>query len=187
MRCFLAVPIPQMQKNVILEGLRRLQGQLPKARWVKPEGLHITLKFLGELAEEKARELVQRLRRFRLSLPSAVEISLQGGGFFPDARRPRVAWIGGTAPGLEDWAAAASQVAEDFGVTPERRSFALHVTLARLERPWPQAAAQRFLQEVGNWELKAFLATEIVLFESTLLPTGAVYTERARIFMGYEC
>lgn len=186
MRCFLAVPIPQMQKSVILEGLRRLQVQLPKARWVKPEGLHITLKFLGDLAEEKARDLVQRLRRFQLSLPSAVEVSLRGGGFFPDVRRARVAWIGGAAPGLEDWAFAAAQVAEEFGVAPEGRAFALHVTLARLERPWPQAASQRFLQEVGNWELAPFLATEIVLFESTLQPSGAVYTEKARISMGYE-
>lgn len=186
MRCFLAVPIPQMQKSVILEGLRRLQGQLPKARWVKPEGLHITLKFLGELAEEKAFDLVQRLRGFQLSLPSAVEVSLGGGGFFPDPRRARVAWIGGTAPGLEDWAAAASQVAKDFGVAPEARSFSLHVTLARLERPWPEAASQRFLQEVGNWELAPFLATEILLFQSTLRPTGALYTEKARISMGYE-
>lgn len=184
MRCFLAVELPQTHKATVTAGLAKLKGKLPPARWVRPEGVHITLKFLGEQEEGRAAALVEALAEFLAEAPPRVEVSLAGGGFFPSIARPRVAWLGGVAPGLEKWAEAIEEAAALLGVAREVRPFALHVTLARLERPWPEAACQRFLHEVASWQLDPFVAREVVLFESTLGPGGAVYTERARIAVG---
>ncbi len=176
MRCFLAVELPQAHKATVKAGLARLKGKLPAARWVRPEGLHITLKFLGEQSEAQAASFLEALTQLLTEVPPEVKVSLHGGGFFPNAARPRVAWLGGQAPGLEAWAEASE--------AREARPFSLHVTLARLERPWPEVACQRFLQEVASWQLAPFVAREVVLFESTLGPGGAVYSERARIPVG---
>lgn len=184
MRCFLAVEIPEEQRGVISAGLATLARKLPEAKWVRPEGLHITLKFLGELAEQLAQETVAQLAELLVQAPLEVPVRLAGAGFFPDLRRPRVAWLGGEAPGLERWARAAEEAAALCGVPEEPRGFSLHVTLARLSRPWPEGAVRRFLEEVGRWELPPFMAREIVLFESTLTPRGAIYTARARVAPG---
>lgn len=184
MRCFLAVELPQAQKDTVMAGLAKLKAKLPAARWVRPEGLHITLKFLGEQQESQAASLMAALAELLAEAPPEVKVSLAGGGFFPNASRPRVAWLGGEAPGLEKWAEASEEAAAFIGVAREPRPFSLHVTLARLERPWPQGACQRFLQELATWQLAPFLAREVVLFESTLGPGGAVYTARAKIRVG---
>lgn len=184
MRCFLAVEIPQPQKAAVMAGLAKLKGKLPAARWVRPEGLHITLKFLGERQESQAAFFMDTLGKLLTGAPAEVRVSLSGGGFFPSASRPRVAWLGGIAPGLEKWAEASEEAAALMGVARETRLFSLHVTLARLERPWPEGACEYFLREVASWQLDPFVAREVVLFESTLLPGGAVYTARAKIVVG---
>ncbi|MCX7896163.1 MAG: RNA 2',3'-cyclic phosphodiesterase [Thermoanaerobaculum sp.] len=184
MRCFLAVELPRPLRDSLATAISRLQGQLPPARWVKAEGLHITLKFLGEQGEREVAALVSHLERGLKGVVFPVTVSLQGGGFFPHSSRPRVAWIGGAAPGLESWAAAAEEAAQAIGVPRESRPFSLHVTLARLERSWPAAACERFLSELSSLALPPFPAREVVLFSSTLRPGGAVYTPQLRLPVG---
>lgn len=184
MRCFLAVELPEGHKATVMAGLSRLKAALPPARWVRPEGLHVTLKFLGEQEERQVASLMEVLAELLAEAPPAVTVSLAGGGFFPNQSRPRVAWLGGSAPGLAQWAEAAEAAAEALGVPREGRPFALHVTLARLERPWPPAACQRFLEEVSSWRLAPFEVRDVVLFESVLRPSGAVYTAKARVSPG---
>lgn len=184
MRCFLAVGLPEEHKRQLAAGLERLKRELPSARWVRADGLHITLKFLGEVAESSMTTLLPSLSELLAPLPAPLAVQLGGGGFFPHPQRARVAWLGGQAPGLERWAQAAELAAEQVGVRPEGRPFSLHVTLARLERPWPPAACQRFLRELSRWSLPPFQAQEVVLYESQLSPQGARYTERWRVAVG---
>ena len=87
-----------------------------------------------------------------------VEVCLGGGGFFPHERRPRVAWLGGSAPGMERWAAAIEGCATALGIDPEPRPFSLHVTLARLDRPWGAGDVETFVTAVGKWRLAPFVA-----------------------------
>jgi 2'-5' RNA ligase len=115
-----------------------------------------------------------------------IEVQLGGGGFFPDRNRPRVAWIGGHAAGLESWAAALDEVAAGVGVERERRPFSLHLTLARLERPWGAQAVETFVVRTGKWSFPSFSAREVVLFRSELQPAGAVYTALQRWPIGAE-
>jgi 2'-5' RNA ligase len=175
MRLFVAVPLPSTVQQRLASGLQALRRALPPARWVRAEGIHVTLKFLGEQPET----LVAALDR---EVPAALQplapvtVKLQGGGFFPNPRRARVAWVGGQAEGLEAWARALDTIATRHGIAPEDRPFSLHLTLARLEHPWPEVAAQRFLDEVAGWGLAAFESREAVLYRSELKPGGAVYT-----------
>lgn len=175
MRLFVAVELPEAVHEVIGRGLGVLRRDLPPSRWVRREAMHVTLKFLGEQPEALVGELEQRFAP-RLAVLAPVAVSLGGGGFFPHPRRPRVAWLGGRAPGLEDWAAAVEEAAVACGVPAETRPFTLHLTLARIERPWGVRAVDDFLHAVERWQFEPFIARELVLFESRLQPGGAVYT-----------
>lgn len=174
MRLFIAVDLPEEVREVLRDGLGPLKRDQPPARWVRPEGMHITLKFLGEQPTDLADGL-DRVLAGVLAAHSPVTVSLGGGGFFPHQRRPRVAWVGGQAPGLDAWASAVEDAAAGLGVEREARAFSLHLTLARLERPWGVQAVEHFLVQLGKWRFPEFVAREVVLFESDLRPSGAVY------------
>jgi 2'-5' RNA ligase len=179
MRVFVAVELPEAVRQVLTLGLGLLKRDQPPARWVRPEGMHITLKFLGE----QPPELVDGLDRALpgpLAAFAPATVGLGGGGFFPHERRPRVAWVGGEAGALGAWAAAVEDVAAGLGVPREARPFSLHLTLARLERPWGAQAVEHFRVAVGKWRFPEFVAREAVLFQSELKPSGAVYTPLRR-------
>lgn len=183
MRLFVAVELPEEVHEVIARGLGVLRRDLPPSRWVRREAMHVTLKFLGEQPEAVVGELTDRLAP-RLAALAPVGVALGGGGFFPHERRPRVAWLGGRAPGLETWAAAVDAAAVECGVAPEERPFSLHVTLARIERPWGVRAVDEFRHAVARWRFEPFEARELALFESRLQPGGAVYAKLRRFVIG---
>lgn len=179
MRLFIAAELSDDARAVIARGLGPLKRDLPPARWVRPEAMHVTLKFLGEQPPELV-AVMDREGGRALAACAPVIIQLGGGGFFPHERRPRVAWVGGQAPGLEHWAAAVDDAAAGLGVAREARPFALHLTLARLERPWSARATEHFVVAVGKWRFPQIVAREAVLFASELRPSGAIYTALAR-------
>ena len=183
MRVFLAVELPHDICATLSRGLDALKRSGPPARWVRAEGVHLTLKFLGELPEATVEELGRRAGEALRSL-GPVEVQLGGTGFFPNEHRARVAWVGGRAPGMEAWAAALDEVAANLGVAGEERPFAIHLTLARLDHPWPAPVAERFKGEVGRWSLPAFVAGEVTLFQSDLQRGGAVYRVVNRFAVG---
>ena len=183
MRAFLAVPLSSQAHDAVVDGMRELRRRLGAARWVRPEGIHITLRFLGE----QDAGLLGRLgdaAAAGLTAQRPVEVTLGGGGFFPGPRRPRVAWLGGSAPGLERWVEAIEQAGAACGIDPESRPFSLHVTLARLDRPWGAGDVETFLTVVGKWRLPPFVSREVVLFRSELAPSGAAYTPLRRLSVG---
>jgi 2'-5' RNA ligase len=183
MRLFIAVELPEAVRDGLRQGLGRLRRDQPAARWVRPEGMHLTLKFIGEQSPALAEQLAALLPP-ALAGCAPVRVALGGGGFFPDARRPRVAWVGGEAPGLTEWAAATDRCATALGMPPEARPFSLHLTLARMERPWTPSVCEHFIAEVRRWSLPAFEAGEVVVFGSELKPSGAVHTPLHRITVG---
>jgi 2'-5' RNA ligase len=178
-RLFVAAELSDEVRAVIAHGLGPLRRDLPPARWVRPEAMHVTLKFMGEQPPELVTALDREAGR-ALAACEPVTIQLGGGGFFPHERRPRVAWVGGKALGLERWAAAVEDAAAGLGVAREVRAFSLHLTLARIERPWGAPAVEHFRVAVDKWRFPAILAREAVLFASELRPSGAVYTPLAR-------
>jgi RNA 2',3'-cyclic 3'-phosphodiesterase len=183
MRAFVAVELPTEVREVVTRGLSELRRRIPTARWVRAESVHVTLRFLGEREPGLLDELADRVA-VELTALAPVTVALGGGGFFPHARRPRVAWLGGSAAGLGDWAAAIERCAVALGVEPEERPFSLHLTLARLERPWGAGDMEAFTVLVRKWQLPEFTAREAVLFASELRPSGAVHTPLRRFAVG---
>jgi len=178
-RAFVALEMPEEIREIIRSEQRALKAELPRARWTRPEGQHLTLKFLGETPVTVLDEFKKLVTGRLAGLPS-VEVKLGGSGFFPNPRRPRVAWVGGEAQGGPEVATAVEAAAVDCGFAPERRPWSLHLTQARLDRGWPPSAVERFLSWGRNLDLDSFTCSEIVLFKSDLRPGGAVYTALER-------
>ena len=179
-RAFIAFEIPSVIKRALVEGREMLRAELPRARWVRAEGQHLTLKFLGEVRPQDLDRLVEDLRP-RLADCAPVTVTLAGSGFFPSPRRPRVAWVGGTADGVEPVVEVVERATKRHGFPEERRRWSLHLTQARLDRPWPEEAVERFLSWGRSLRSAPFDCDEVVLFESSLQPGGAVYTPLERM------
>ncbi len=179
-RAFVAVEIPEAVKAGLASAVDALRRQSPPARWTRPEGWHLTLKFLGDASQAQLEILVRDLSSLLSGCPP-VRIRLHGCGLFPQPERPRVAWLGGKAPGLESIARAVESAARGTGFARERRPWSLHLTLARIRTRWPRDAVRRFFDWGDGLGLEAFECSEVVLFRSELEPGGAVYTALERL------
>jgi 2'-5' RNA ligase len=178
-RAFVAFEIPAEIREHIRKAQWSLREDLPRARWTRPEGQHLTLKFLGETPPAVVETLAAGIAAGVAGLP-AVTVQLGGAGFFPSPQRPRVAWVGGSTEGGAEVAAAVESAAVGLGWPPERRPWSLHLTQARLDRPWPRSAAEAFLDWGRGLDIPLFTCPEVVVFSSELGPGGAVYTALER-------
>lgn len=181
MRAFVAIDLSED----IRAGLARAQATLQAAcardgdiRWTRPNGLHLTLKFLGEISADQVQAVIAALRDIGPFDSFAVEV--KGFGFFPSARHPRVLWAGINAPAvLSDLAADVDAVLEELGFALEEREFRPHLTLARFRNERPDAGLAAALEELSSSSLGSFEVTEYFLFESRLKPGGAEYRKVA--------
>lgn len=184
MRLFLAIEIPQAVRREVARRIAGLRDRLPRARWVDPEILHLTLLFFGQVDEANVPVLSTALRGAFARHPP-VELRLAGGGTFPPRRPARVAWIGletteamdqGDADALAALQADATSAAvESIGFEAEDRPFHPHVTLARCEPFWPRDAAEKFATAFPGAVGQPWVADHGVLFESKLSPKGPRY------------
>lgn len=180
LRIFIALEIPEEVLETIVSSRRALVSRLPRARWIPRNNQHLTLRFLGDVSET---ELVGMTRRLRATLKNAPEVtvSLGGSGFFPRPSRPRVAWIGGDATAIDGLLEAVDEGVSGLGLGPRETPWSLHLTQARLNRPWPSSAVRTFLDWGESLELPLFRPLEVIVFLSDLHPGGAVYTALERI------
>lgn len=181
-RAFIAVPLP----DTLLRELGRLQRQLEEqtsprsVRWVRPQGVHLTLKFLGDTPTEKLSEIEGALAVVARSAP-ACTFTVGGLGCFPNTRRPRVVWVGvqeptGRLAALQD---AIEEVMAPFGYSPEGRGFTPHLTLGRVGRKTTRGDAARVGEIVACTTVETLAevpADRFALIRSVLKPSGAEYT-----------
>jgi 2'-5' RNA ligase len=160
-----------------------MRRELPDARWVRPESLHLTLKFLGQAPTRVVDDLCVDLEAALAGCASS-EVELGGSGLFPSLARPRVGWIGGRADGVVGIAERVERIAVARGFPPERRDWAPHLTVARLRKPWSRSAVDQFLAWGDALRVEVFSCREVVLFASDLAPSGAVYTAVERFPLG---
>jgi 2'-5' RNA ligase len=180
MRVFLAVPPDPAWLDSARALLDRARRDSPPASWTRPESWHMTLKFLGEVSKETAEAFA---RAIDPALAAASSGSLAPGGplLLPGRGRPRVLGVGFAAgsAGLAPLSAVASAAAAAFrrlGGEPETRAFRPHVTFARVRRPWPREAVERYVREVDAWTFPDWPVRTCVLYQSRLAPSGAVHT-----------
>jgi RNA 2',3'-cyclic 3'-phosphodiesterase len=187
MRAFIAVDLPSEIQRALGELQTRFQARLrshasgsARFRWTRPEGIHLTLKFLGEISEAQSNQAVELLRGLEPFEKFNVEI--KGYGFFPDRRRPQVLWAGLAAPpALAELARRIDRTMASVGFPAEHRSFAPHLTLARFKVPRRQPVLEALLTELGDQPVGQFEVAQFFLFESHLaFGSAAQYRKVAR-------
>jgi 2'-5' RNA ligase len=177
-RAFLALdPPPEVLRKIAdIQGMLRMniQGAL---KWVRPEGIHLTLKFFGAIAA-KAVSAVSEVVAGQAAGARPFNLEAKGLGVFPDTRRPRVLWlgIGGEVERLSALQQAIDQGLEACGYPREQRPFRAHLTLARIKSPQGLGGLDGVLAAKGSESAGKFTATGLTLFKSDLTPKGAIYT-----------
>lgn len=182
MRSFVALELPSPVKEAAAQVLRELKRADVDVKWVKPEALHVTLKFLGEVDQDQTPAIVAAMDRACAGRP-ALELAALGCGAFPGLNRPQVVWLGleGQVQEMAQLAAAVEQEMAGLGFAPENRPFKAHVTLGRLRRGKgrsSEASARPLalaLAGLSAWAGPAFKADRVVLMKSTLTPHGSIY------------
>ena len=174
MRLFVALELPVTARENLAALIASLRAITREPRWVRAENLHVTLKFLGEVAEEKLAAIQTALGNIRSH--QAVTLAFRGLGFFPSERHPRVFWVGiDASANLKPLAADIQGAMEKCGIAREKREFSPHLTLARLERSLPEALRKTIAGHARR-EFGSLRTGEFHLMQSTLKPSGAEYT-----------
>jgi len=182
MRAFIAVNIPMEVKGNLQEEISRLRTLIHggPVRWVRPEGIHLTLKFLGEISNSSLVEIGQVLEREVKRYPF---FTLRVGGFgcFPNRRRPRVLWIGITEENgtLAQVQTVVEEKLVPLGFGKEGRPFHPHLTLGRVKRNIPMSDLTQLKKAVDEFvvgQIGHFEVSELHLIRSILSPSGAEYS-----------
>jgi 2'-5' RNA ligase len=175
MRLFVALELTEAVRAALRALVARLEPAGADLRWVRPDGMHLTLKFIGELPEAKLPAIREALARVRSARPVALEF--RGLGYFPNERRPRVFWVGVEASdNLPVLAADVEAALEPLGVPRESRPFAPHLTLGRFKSPNRLERLQQEIARLPATEFGRVETAEFALFQSRLSPRGAEYT-----------
>ncbi len=190
MRTFIALDIDDAIRERIQRFLEGVRSFAPDARWVRPESLHVTLKFIGE----KPMEAVEEIKRVLFAIEAkAVEITFRGYGFFPTPKAARVFWVGiESASQLTTLAAAVDTATTALGIPKEEHAFSAHLTLARggggsgaprrRKEDGPNKNFQRLQEKLAailTPEFGTMTAREFFLYESQLSRGGSRYTKIA--------
>ena len=195
MRVFIALDIDDGIRERIQRFVEGVSGFASEARWVRPESMHVTLKFIGEKPVESVEEIKRALSAVR---SESFEIGFRGCGFFPTAKSARVFWVGiESGQQLASLAASIDQAMFALGIAKEEHAYSPHLTLARgggrSGTPGRQKAdhpnrsfqkVQEKLAAVPPPEFGTMAAREFFLYQSQLMRGGARYTKIERFGLG---
>ncbi|MBI5755827.1 MAG: RNA 2',3'-cyclic phosphodiesterase [Nitrospirae bacterium] len=178
MRCFISISLPEGTKRGIVAIQERLKSSGADVSWTRPEGMHLTMKFLGEVEEKRLSKIETALNR-AVSDISLFSLNVSEIGIFPDMRRPRVVWIGLKEDGdnLVRLQKGVEEELRKIGFPSENRGFTPHITLGRIRSNRNIEKLLNLIEEEKVIELGSFEVSDVHLMRSELKPAGAVYTE----------
>ena len=184
-RVFIAVPLDAALRDAAAGLRRHLNSTADMLRWVPPENLHLTVKFLGEIAEGRLAKVANAVREAaRRTRPFT--ITLTGAGAFPSARRPQVVWVG-----VSEGSDALVALARDLDAAlyrmkfpRERRPFRPHLTVARVRPAGALPDLAGPLSSLGALVVGSQAVNALVVMESQLHPSGAIYRPIEEVGLG---
>jgi 2'-5' RNA ligase len=176
MRCFIAINLDDPLRKKIASVMRDLMTGKWDVKWIPPENLHITLKFLGEASEDSVRILKDNLSAIaKEHLP--FEVKLRGVGVFPDRKRPRVVWIDIIdSRELTILQEEVEYSAISIGFNKETRKFSPHLTIGRIRSLMVVEAFMKAIEPLKDEDFGNIAVNKISLMKSDLKPTGAQYS-----------
>jgi RNA 2',3'-cyclic 3'-phosphodiesterase len=172
MRVFLAIEIPGAIKEHLSMVTKTMSQRISGVKWVKAEGLHMTLKFFGEIGENKVQEIEEALEGINKQHP-AIPMQLKEINVFPDLMRPRVI-VAALQEGVDNVKAIFHDIESRLlavGIEKEKRGFTPHITIGRVKD-----TALLLKKNLLPLEEKRFILDNLVLYQSTLTREGALYT-----------
>jgi RNA 2',3'-cyclic 3'-phosphodiesterase len=191
-RSFIAIELPSEVKSLLERIENSLKSGDPScAKWVSPESIHLTLKFLGNVSETKIEAVVQSLQKAAQNIPP-FNLTIQGLGAFPNLKRPQVVWVGlaGDLVQLQTLQKQVEANVSPLGFPSEARPFTPHLTLARV-RDYASPQSQQSLGDlISRTQIEADYrvpVSSISLMKSQLTRAGAVYTRLASIDLKPSC
>ena len=181
-RAFIAISVPEPVLQAIAKAQETLKGSGLKIRWLRKEGIHLTLKFLGGIDRDDVEKIQAAMERAAKAF-SPFTLRGEGIGVFPDLRRPHVVWIG-----ISDDEGALRALQRDLesdlnglGFPREKRPFKGHLTVGRVKGRLDRTRLSEALEALGEFRTESFTAQSLVLFRSDLRPNGAVYSKLAEV------
>jgi 2'-5' RNA ligase len=182
MRIFVALDISAEIRERLIAYMEKMRRHAPQSPWVRPESLHVTLKFIGETSDARVRQVKEALAQIRLA---AFPVEFKDVGFFPDHASGRVFWAGvHGGHGLQQLAERTDEAMESLGIEREKRAYHPHLSLARSgSRNKARHSLKELKQALNPEEHPVFgtmTAREFFLYQSELLRGGARYTKLER-------
>jgi 2'-5' RNA ligase len=180
LRAFIAVSLPEFVLQAMVNAQEDLKGSGLKIRWVRKEGIHLTVKFLGDIDRPDVGRIHSAMKRATQAF-SPLVLKGEGIGVFPDLKRPRVVWVGvsGDVKALRALQGELEDQLDDLGFPREKRSFKGHLTLGRIKGRMDGVKLGEALRALGGFRTEPFTVQSVVLFQSDLRPDGAVYSRLA--------
>lgn len=176
-RIFIAIDLPEQIRERIAAHIAHLRKEFPRLRvgWERTEKLHLTLKFIGDMEEDKVEDLEAAIETVARKI-DPFKLLVHKCGIFPSERKPRILWLG--ADDDSETAARLNELLENecetIGIKRETRDFRPHLTFARIREPHrSQELVEMHLRT--EFEPVEFEVAEIVIYESRLQPTGSIY------------
>jgi len=188
-RLFVALEPPEPVRRrlaAMQAAMRRAAGPAAAGvRWVPPEGIHLTLQFLGAVPDERVGAVEEGVRA-AAAASGALRLEVRGAGGFPSARRPRVLWagLGGDLEPLGALAAGVGRRLAPLGFTPDERPFNPHLTLGRSREARGAPGLAAAVAAAAGQEGCPWRAGEVCLVESHLSPSGARHEVLSRLPLG---
>lgn len=179
-RAFMGFKLPDEIISSINKIRESPEADQLKIRWVRPENIHLTLKFFGDIIIEDI-ERIDRAIADAASRYAPISVFAKGIGVFPDMRRPRVVWtgIGGETDQVINFQKAIDKNLRQIGFPEEKRRFSGHLTLGRVKGKIDLQALSDILNRFKQFETNPFILDRIILFQSELKPSGPEYIRLA--------
>jgi 2'-5' RNA ligase len=180
-RLFIALSVPEEVKDQLRRAQSELRARLQNdpVRWTRPEQIHLTLKFLGEVAVERVDELVKSVRS-ECDPVGSFKLTARGIGFFPNARRPRVIWVGieNESGQLEKLQDKMDRCTSDFAASRKEEHFSAHLTLGRIKDIRPNDARSVEASAVGmsGRTFGSWTVSNVKIMRSELTSQGSLYS-----------
>ena len=174
-RTFICIDIPaeiKLRMEKLQATLRSAGGQVS---WTRPNNIHLTLKFLGNVPAARVAAVCSGVRTACQGIGS-FKVTVSGAGCFPSPRSPRVLWVGlAKAPELVSLYESVEDAMSSLGFDRETRTFSPHLTIGRLRSRENAQRLGELITSIG-FESETFEAREVIVMRSSLKPTGAIYT-----------
>jgi 2'-5' RNA ligase len=176
MRTFIAVGISSEVREKIAQIQVEFKKGDPDVKWVEPKNLHITLKFLGEVSEDKLSGVIEK-SKLAVSGISNFRVHLSGLGSFPNLRSPRVVWVGVTEGKAEmkNLSEGIEENLSHLGFAREKREFSAHLTIGRVRSPRGRGRLVKKIEDWERYDVGEFPVDKILVMESQLSTKGPTY------------